>query len=236
MASFSRQKPLKSKNKNNTIVWNKKFYHCAKFELYRIKDAKFFPSMQLRALSWPGVIIKHKMVSTVSPVLLSFFHSVLRKAKTPEEERDRGKKQHHIVESVSKRAFRLSVFSFGVFTLSKLIQMVSSAYNQSLYLYGMRRSIRKSLDAIHSQILNTSHMQASVYTLSSAFHPCLTDFFGKKGQRPDVDVSRPNKIHRQGKAGSHCLHEKIILCLTRKVEIPLANVQPCLAAFVSSMV
>ena len=56
VASFSRQKPLKSKNKNDTIVWNKKFYHCAKFELYRIKDAKVFPSMQLRALSWPGVI------------------------------------------------------------------------------------------------------------------------------------------------------------------------------------
>ena len=56
VASFSRQKPLKSKNKNDTIVWNKKFYHCAKFELYRIKDAKVFPSMQLRALSWPGVL------------------------------------------------------------------------------------------------------------------------------------------------------------------------------------
>ena len=56
VASFSRQKPLKSKNKNDTIVWNKKFYYCAKFELYRIKDAKVFPSMQLRALSWPGVI------------------------------------------------------------------------------------------------------------------------------------------------------------------------------------
>ena len=55
VASFSRQKPLKSKNKNDTIIWNKKFYHCAKFELYRIKDAKVFPSMQLRALSWPGV-------------------------------------------------------------------------------------------------------------------------------------------------------------------------------------
>ena len=55
VASFSRQKPLKSKNKNDTIVWNKKFYYCAKFELYRIKDAKVFPSMQLRALSWPGV-------------------------------------------------------------------------------------------------------------------------------------------------------------------------------------
>ena len=38
------------------IVWNKKFYHCAKFELYRIKDAKVFPSVQLRALCWPGVI------------------------------------------------------------------------------------------------------------------------------------------------------------------------------------
>ena len=37
------------------IVWNKKFYHCAKFELYRIKDAKVFPSVQLRALCWPGV-------------------------------------------------------------------------------------------------------------------------------------------------------------------------------------
>ena len=56
VASFSRQKPLKSKNKNDTIVWNKKFYYCAKFELYRIKDANVFPSMQLRALSWPGVV------------------------------------------------------------------------------------------------------------------------------------------------------------------------------------
>ena len=59
VASFSRQKPLKSKNKNDTIVSNKKFYHCAKFELYRIKDAKVFPSMQLRALSWPCVNIYH---------------------------------------------------------------------------------------------------------------------------------------------------------------------------------
>ena len=55
MTSFPRQKPLKCKNKNDTIVWNKKFYHCAKFELYRIKDAKVFPSVQLRALCWPGV-------------------------------------------------------------------------------------------------------------------------------------------------------------------------------------
>ena len=55
VTSFSRQKPLKWKNKNDTIVWNKKFYHCAKFELYRIKDAKVFPSVQLRALCWPGV-------------------------------------------------------------------------------------------------------------------------------------------------------------------------------------
>ena len=55
VTSFPRQKPLKWKNKNDTIVWNKKFYHCAKFELYRIKDAKVFPSVQLRALCWPGV-------------------------------------------------------------------------------------------------------------------------------------------------------------------------------------
>ena len=55
VTSFPRQKPLKCKNKNDTIVWNKKFYHCAKFELYRIKDAKVFPSVQLRALCWPGV-------------------------------------------------------------------------------------------------------------------------------------------------------------------------------------
>ena len=58
MTSFSRQKPLKWKNKNDTIVWNKKFYHCAKFELYRIKNAKVFPSVQLRALCWPGVSLK----------------------------------------------------------------------------------------------------------------------------------------------------------------------------------
>ena len=65
VASFSRQKPLKSKNKNDTIVWNKKFYHCAKFELYRIKDAKVFPSMQLRALSWPGVLRWQKFTGSV---------------------------------------------------------------------------------------------------------------------------------------------------------------------------
>ena len=58
VTSFPRQKPLKWKNKNDTIVWNKKFYHCAKFELYRIKDAKVFPSVQLRALCWPGVVVQ----------------------------------------------------------------------------------------------------------------------------------------------------------------------------------
>ena len=39
VAPFSRQKALKSKNKKHSIFWNTKFYHPAKFELKRIKNA-----------------------------------------------------------------------------------------------------------------------------------------------------------------------------------------------------
>ena len=135
MASFSRQKPLTSKNKNDTIVWNKKFYHCAKFELYRIKDAKSFSE---HAASCPLLArrdykTQNGVHSVASPV--KFFSTPFYgKQKHLGKKVIAGKKQHHIGESVSKRAFRLSVFSFGVFTLSKLIQTVSSAHNQTLYL------------------------------------------------------------------------------------------------------
>ena len=92
VASFSRQKPLKSKNKNNTIVWNKKFYYCAKFELYRIKDAKVFPSMQLRALSWPGVI-------RISRTLTLTFSHVLSRSHFSNISRDRKVKSCSIIRS-----------------------------------------------------------------------------------------------------------------------------------------
>ena len=49
MTSFSRQKPLKSKNKKHRIFWNTEFYHPAKFELKRIKNAKVVSSLQLFA-------------------------------------------------------------------------------------------------------------------------------------------------------------------------------------------
>ena len=37
---FSRQKPLKSRNKKYRIFWNTEFYHPAKFELKRFKKCK----------------------------------------------------------------------------------------------------------------------------------------------------------------------------------------------------
>ena len=49
MTSFSRQKPFKSKNKKQRIFWNTEFYHPAKSELKRIKNAKLVPSLQLFA-------------------------------------------------------------------------------------------------------------------------------------------------------------------------------------------
>ena len=49
MTSFSRQNPLKSKNKEKRIFWNTEFYHPAKSELKRIKNAKLVPSLQLFA-------------------------------------------------------------------------------------------------------------------------------------------------------------------------------------------
>ena len=42
---ISRQKPLKSQNKKHSIFCNTKFYHPAKFELKRIKNAKLVPRM-----------------------------------------------------------------------------------------------------------------------------------------------------------------------------------------------
>ena len=56
VTSFSRQKPLKLKNKNHTIVWNTKFYHPANIELKRSKTAKVLPRVPLQAFFWPGVI------------------------------------------------------------------------------------------------------------------------------------------------------------------------------------
>ena len=52
---FSRQKPLKSKNKNHMIVSNIKFYHTANFELKRIKTATVIPRVPFHAFRWPGV-------------------------------------------------------------------------------------------------------------------------------------------------------------------------------------
>ena len=49
MTSFSRQKPLNSKNKKHRIFWNTEFYHPAKFELKRIKNAKVVTTLQLFA-------------------------------------------------------------------------------------------------------------------------------------------------------------------------------------------
>ena len=42
VASFPRQKPLKSKNKKHRIFWNTEFYHPAKFKLKGIKMQKLF--------------------------------------------------------------------------------------------------------------------------------------------------------------------------------------------------
>ena len=43
VTSFSpRQQPLNSEHKNHTIVWDRKFHHCAKFELYWIKQQNLF--------------------------------------------------------------------------------------------------------------------------------------------------------------------------------------------------
>ena len=38
VTSFSRQKPLRSKNKKHRIFWNTEFYHPAKFELCSCKE------------------------------------------------------------------------------------------------------------------------------------------------------------------------------------------------------
>ena len=53
VTSFSRQKPLKSKNKKHTTVWSTKFNHPAKFGLKRIKTVKADSS--LASLSDPKV-------------------------------------------------------------------------------------------------------------------------------------------------------------------------------------
>ena len=45
LTSFSRQKPLKSKNKKHTIFWNTKFYHPTKFEFKRIKYENVVPAV-----------------------------------------------------------------------------------------------------------------------------------------------------------------------------------------------
>jgi len=55
---FSRQKTLKSKNKKHRIFWNTKFYHPAKFELKRIKNAKVVPTSQYFASHTPTVPAK----------------------------------------------------------------------------------------------------------------------------------------------------------------------------------
>ena len=58
VTSFSRRKPLKSKNKKHRIFWNTEFHHPAKFELKRIKNAKVVTTLQLLHVSWPGLFCK----------------------------------------------------------------------------------------------------------------------------------------------------------------------------------
>ena len=55
VTSFSRQKALKSKNKKHRIFWNTKFYHLAKFELKRIKNAKVVATSQYFSSHTPTV-------------------------------------------------------------------------------------------------------------------------------------------------------------------------------------
>ena len=45
VTSFSRQKPLKSRNQNHTNICISKFYHPANFEIKRIKTQKVFWNM-----------------------------------------------------------------------------------------------------------------------------------------------------------------------------------------------
>ena len=45
LTSVSRQKPLKSKSKKDTIFWNTKFYHPTKFEFKRIKYENLVPAV-----------------------------------------------------------------------------------------------------------------------------------------------------------------------------------------------
>ena len=59
MTSFLRQKPLKSKNKKHTIFWNTKFYHPAKFELKRIKNASSSKDAVLGVLYAPCTGCRH---------------------------------------------------------------------------------------------------------------------------------------------------------------------------------
>ena len=50
---ISRQKPLKSKNKNHTTFLNTKFYHPANFELKQIKTANVIPRVPFQAFAGP---------------------------------------------------------------------------------------------------------------------------------------------------------------------------------------
>ena len=58
VASFPRQKPLKSKNKKHRIFWNTEFYLPAKFEHKRIRNVKLVPRLQLFASYGPSVVWK----------------------------------------------------------------------------------------------------------------------------------------------------------------------------------
>ena len=83
MTSFSRQKPLKSKNKNHTILWNEKFYHCAKSELYQIKHPKVIPRCHFLPSGGPacsGGVQNHETKSSkLGTIVTSFPDSKLRK-------------------------------------------------------------------------------------------------------------------------------------------------------------
>ena len=62
VTSFSRQKPLKSKNQNHTNFRNSKFYHPANFEIKRIKTHKVFWNMaHLGAIIAKRVKAAHKL-------------------------------------------------------------------------------------------------------------------------------------------------------------------------------
>ena len=70
VTSFSRQKPLKSKNKKHRIFWNTDFYHPAKFELKRIKNAKVVPTCCV--MTW---MIAHFILGIQNDATVNLLHA-----------------------------------------------------------------------------------------------------------------------------------------------------------------